>query len=345
MYAALEGELTMRGVALDQLKVVTMIAAGGCPFREYGLGDGLEHGVAIQLSMALEHGIIFDFVPVTFSDFNSHIVSLGVGVGAALLAKLRAREAGRVRMDGVMFACKGTLAAALAARAFVLEDGGGGGGEADDRAKLALFGMGTDLTQGFDDMTDESASACSMQLNLAAMNSLQDTNVGHGEATKAGLEARAARFGGTAVWIDVEARLKEFGTFGTGSNPEHGWYPAAFRRKCCSAVKASILDELACLVGATPCDHLDEVAVAAVGGAAGEASQASDVTSDVGHANVETNVGCAPRGALIPNAMLLDLKANYANGPGGGTKLGLRHVETKVTLLNDFVGNEMFVAE
>jgi len=40
MYAALEGELTMRGVALDQLKVVTMIAAGGCPFREYGLGDG-----------------------------------------------------------------------------------------------------------------------------------------------------------------------------------------------------------------------------------------------------------------------------------------------------------------
>ena len=130
-----------------------------------------------------------------------------------------------------MFACKGTLAAALAARAFVLENGGGGGGEADDRAKLALFGMGTDLTQGFDDMTDESASACSMQLNLAAMNSLQDTNVGHGEATKAGLEARAARFGGTAVWIDVEARLKEFGTFGTGSNPEHGWYPAAFRRK------------------------------------------------------------------------------------------------------------------
>lgn len=106
-------------------------------------------------------------------------------------------------------------------------------------------------------------------------------------------------------------------------------------------MKASILDELACLVGATPCDDLDEVAVAAVGGAAGEASQASDVTSDVGHANV----GCAPRGALIPNAMLLDLKANFANGPGGGTKLGLRHVETKVTLLKNFVGNEMFVAE
>mmetsp|Transcript_36239 Transcript_36239/g.62748 ORF Transcript_36239/g.62748 Transcript_36239/m.62748 type:complete len:304 (+) Transcript_36239:662-1573(+) len=303
-----------------------MVAAGGCPFREYGMGDSLEQGVQMQLSMALNHGIVFDFVPVTFSDFNSHIVSLGVGVACALLAKLRARESGRVKMDGVMFACKGTLAAALAARAFVEE--------ADGDSRLALMGLGTDLTQGFEDMDEETAKACRARLNIVAMNSLQDTNVGHGDATVTSLQARAARAGGTAVFVDVEARLQEFGKFG---NPEHGWYPAAFRRKCCSAVKATILDELGTLVGASPCD------VTATGSASEDGREAALPAPPV----PTPPVSAAEK---LSRRVDYDGPARSRQGPlmlNGLLKQAgqLNHVETKVTLLKDFVGNEMFVAE
>lgn len=154
--------------------------------------------------------------------------------------------------------------------------------------------------------------------------------------------------------------------------------------QCSTAVKASILSELARVVGATPCDLPDdaldeargEMAAAVDGAVDGavthgaaanvEASEASEV-GDVGgsmpslksaveklrarktdpltvrttaQANTNTDFGSAPRAALMPNAMLLNLKATQANG---GVKLA--HVETRVTLLKDFVGNEMFQAE
>ena len=51
------------------------------PTTRYGMGDAPARGLANQHSMAREHGLLIDFVPVTFAATNHHIVTLGVAVG------------------------------------------------------------------------------------------------------------------------------------------------------------------------------------------------------------------------------------------------------------------------
>lgn len=358
MYAHLDAELAARGVFPTDLRVVTMVAAGGCPFREFGMGDNEERAGENQLELALNYGFVVDFVPLTFADFHSNIVNMGVAIGAVLLAKAWARDAGRVRMDAVMFACKGTLAAALAARSYLLDV------ESGTEAKpLALLGLGTDLTQGFEDLTDAEITQCQQTLHLTVLNSLQDTNVG-GEAAQADLTARVERVAGEsgrAHFIDVEAQLDLF----NGRNPEHSWYPSAFIRKSAAPVKGLILTQLALLCGAgTPEVDVDETAVAAEAEAA-ESSAAKSIQRALqkvrarkaptpavplaephrvlaASTSPKTNAPAPIRGPMMQNPLLM---GPLLMGIKMGKMSDLRPTQTNVTLLKDFVGNEMFVAE
>jgi hypothetical protein len=253
-------------------QVITVVAAGGTPWARYGLGGGSDDEMAAeQFKLAQEHGFVLDLLPLLFFDFGSHIIKMGAAVGACLLAKLAQREAGRCRVDAVMFGCKGTMAAALGSGAFLkrhLRRARKDGGKEDVdvgavaiTAPVALVGMGTDLAQGFVGEEPPFPGEMWAHAPLLVLNSLQDDAVGAGKATVDATAQRVRRQGGgaTAEWYDIDGW---YGGRQEGRpNPGHNWYNMAFAPpgnarqfdpKRVSALKQDMLAKMAALVKASP---------------------------------------------------------------------------------------------
>ena len=200
--------------------------------------------------------MLFDLVPLFLSDFNGSLLGLAAGAATVLLARMHERDHGRLRLDGVLFACKGTLAAALATSGYFSDQG----------ARAApLIGMGTDLSQGFlqaggDGGRLEPASASVAMVPILVLNSEQDGHVGSQGARRAlddwscssqevqdyGAEgSRSTRR--EAVWYDLKAWC------GEGANPGHKWYANALAceqgegegRRQYAALKDDILSRIA----------------------------------------------------------------------------------------------------
>lgn len=71
-------------------------------------------------------------------DCANNLAAMSVAVGAAVFTKLNERDAGRSRVDGVLFGSKGTSAAALGLFQYFLKSG-------TLRQSVNMIGMGTDL--------------------------------------------------------------------------------------------------------------------------------------------------------------------------------------------------------
>ena len=322
LYRTLGAALAARGV-LDpaSLRVVAVVCAGGTPFRELGLGDNSDAAVARQLEIALTHGIVFELIPVLFTDVDHNIARLGVGVGGALLAALRRRDAGRGRLDGVLFACKGTLAAALATRSYVAP------AVVPGAVSLALLGMGTDLSQGFFDLDKrESARLAAVIARVVVFNSDQDAHVGH--AGRAALETFGAVARGVRVdceWVDVEPLVERFAG---GRNPEHLWYCQVFSRPRLAELRARMLVSFANAVGAR----------APPEAAARAAPPVSPTTKRRAAAVSKLASGKSVSRSSSPSSVFGEL-ANF-------DRRELRETETKVLSVAQWVGaGEIFISE
>ena len=255
VYEPALSQLRVLGVNAAELCVVSMVCAGGAPWAHYGLGDafgkageeGRDGAADAQVELALKYGMVFDLIPLFLSDFNGSILGLAAGVATVLLARLRLRDEGRLHCDGVLFACKGTLAAALASAAYSSEARGRG---------VALVGMGTDLTQGFLEGVQGGgveATKAAAQQPLLVINSLQDDNVGAGGQAvlrewAAGSEAADERGSSPPTptrdveWVDVDSWCERLGW---QENPHHSWYPKAFGARGEAPLKHALLARMA----------------------------------------------------------------------------------------------------
>ena len=346
LYDLVAAALAARGVDLAALKVVAMVCAGGTPFREYGLGDSLERAVDAQVELACKYGIVFDLVPALFSDFDHNIARMGVGLGAVLLAAQRRRDRAGGRLDGVLFACKGTLAAALGTRAYAAAVWDSATASPSGGERLALIGMGTDLSQGICDVDATWAAAVA---SVVTINSIQDANVGG--AGRAALEAFSARWAAassttaasasaaaplsgvvvTDEWVDVDAHQD---VMFAGHNPCHSWYPSAFVKPHAAPLKARLLSRFAAAVGARQ-------PAGVVNDALSPASQAA-----ARHAATVAKLAAGPR-ACDEAAATVAAATVVAPAPTARSVLGelgafnprvLRATETKVVTVPEWIG-------
>lgn len=148
-YKSMLVSLVERDVPVDSLRVIVVVYAGGIPYTHFGLDSNEPVAICAQrlLTVALKYGILLDLVPLRFIDFNQKILKMEVGIATVLTGRLRQRDAGHSRVDGIMFACKRTLPVALCIETYFLMHASEYAGGA--LSPVQLFGFGTDLTQGF----------------------------------------------------------------------------------------------------------------------------------------------------------------------------------------------------
>jgi len=374
-----DGVLSELGeVEANSLKVVCMISAGGAPYREFGLGDNLGRCVAAQVQLARDHGLVLDVVPVLFSDCDCNLPRFGVATGAVLLAMLRARARGQRRADGLFFACKGTLGAALATRAFAREQAGG--------APLALVGFGTDLSQGFH---NGAAVVASLVRCAVVFNSLQDSSifgasadalegfleeVGRATRAPAGASDHKAEDEGRdaaeetkgepnkgekkvpaaaqspsyrAVWVDADAH--DPSVFGHRP-PDHGWYSnGLFERAPAAPLTAQVWDHVAWVVGSNEGSRVRSSVKNSESGAVQMMEAPRLFTRSIplvavprSHARVDEGVGGEEEEDRRPVGALQNWNRKHGSAPSvcgiQRSRACLRPVHTKVTTLGEFVG-------
>jgi len=111
VYRLTLAKLAALQVDTSRLHVVSVICAGGTPWATFGLGGGTaEKQADNQANLALRHGVLFDLLPLFLTDFSGSILGLAVGTAALCLAKLRARDRGALRCDGLLAASETTPA-------------------------------------------------------------------------------------------------------------------------------------------------------------------------------------------------------------------------------------------
>eukprot|EP00511_Aplanochytrium_stocchinoi_P005595 CAMPEP_0204826936 /NCGR_PEP_ID=MMETSP1346-20131115/4529_1 /ASSEMBLY_ACC=CAM_ASM_000771 /TAXON_ID=215587 /ORGANISM="Aplanochytrium stocchinoi, Strain GSBS06" /LENGTH=281 /DNA_ID=CAMNT_0051955181 /DNA_START=208 /DNA_END=1053 /DNA_ORIENTATION=- len=239
VYDKVSLKLEEREVDVEKLKVVTMIAAGGAPYEAYGLGcrsdEEVEACATSQVTLALEHGFIIDIIPLHFKDFRKHIVSFNVAVAALIFQRLKHQQEMRpgFRTNAILFACKGTLGAALSCYAYSKLG--------CNESKIGLIGFGTDLSQGFDDIPISSLS----RFSILVLNS-EDTAVGNDGRTRVEKLLKSLEmtnpveiYARTKVY-DIGKRLDEFG----GKNPDHSWYNYMFFNESAMRIRNDVFDEI-----------------------------------------------------------------------------------------------------
>lgn len=181
MYSLLLQKLENDKIPIESLTVVTVVCAGGIPFSFYGLhpSKSIEECAANHFKLA-QHGILLDLIPLTFGDFSSNLLKMGVAVASILVGKLKQRDNKRSRVDAIMFACKGTLPVSLCLDEYTSNH---------PQNSIALVGFGTDLLQGFIPENDEDPVGAVKLFETAqwarflVFNTIYDTAVGAGRAS------------------------------------------------------------------------------------------------------------------------------------------------------------------
>uniref|UniRef100_A0A7S4M6N0 Uncharacterized protein n=1 Tax=Prymnesium polylepis TaxID=72548 RepID=A0A7S4M6N0_9EUKA len=243
VYRLTLAKLAALQVDTSRLHVVSVICAGGTPWATFGLGGGTaEKQADNQANLALRHGVLFDLLPLFLTDFSGSILGLAVGTAALCLAKLRARDRGALRCDDLLFACKGTLGAALVSGAFAAEATG------DD---FRLVGLGTDLSQGFD-------PASGAPWPLLVLNSEQDDNIGAARTSldknwasrhDGDVDAPRARSKPEFVWYNIDGWLS---SLGWPANPYHKWYFSAFYEESAVTLREDVMRHISLFIQAQP---------------------------------------------------------------------------------------------
>ena len=320
VYTRVLAALSATGVDVNKLKIVSMVCCGGSPFRHYGMGDSVEESVQRQLELANRYGLIFDLIPCLFCEFDTSLLDMSVAIGAVLLQKLKNNELGRGRVDGILFCCKGTMSAALAARAFSKWTQGAPYRQENTRAArhVALMGMGTDLSQGFAGWCTEDMQR--VGLAMSTVNSLQDTNVGEGRNLLSTFISKAGS-GNSEVWLDIEPLLQQFG----GRQPEHSWYYEAFWRKSAVPVRHAILSHLSRFSNAEPAGSTNELI-------------APPIESPLAPA-VRALLASRVNASGTPVLLNLNELANFKSGRA------LKPVTPHVKQIGDWVRGAMFIRE
>ena len=229
---------------------IAIIAAGGTPHQLYGTGE-VPEACSIALAAAQQdHGLYLDVVPLFFPDFRSSIIGMAVAVATVILVKLRADEQSPFRwgqrVDTIMFGCKGTDGAALAALVFFHTECDAEkkcSGESERLPPLHLIGFGTDLSQGFPDID---ASVLRTRVSILTLNSIQDSAIG--DCGRKRLEAFLRETGcGESHFYDIDKEQELFHRNGPTvmQNPDHSWYDVAFQRKSALEMKERILCRIA----------------------------------------------------------------------------------------------------
>lgn len=221
-----------------QLKVCSMVCAGGMAWWNYGLGGlTVEEAAQNQLHIVQKYGVLFDLVPLFLTDFDNNILGLGLGVAALLLCRLRSSQLCRTKLDGILFACKGTLAAAIALKAAGCAEG------IELQQPLALVGFGTDLTQGF---ADSGITSLLQEHGVVKIiNSTTDENLDHLARLRLeewiAAQTEGCVYPHTSVMYDIAARLE---CLGWAADPGHNWYSDAFSKPAACELQAELLDHI-----------------------------------------------------------------------------------------------------
>ncbi|KAH3743029.1 hypothetical protein Pelo_15571 [Pelomyxa schiedti] len=225
-------KLEASGVDPESLKVVLLIAPGGAPVTRYCFGRE-EEAIQSQFTLAKNHGMLFDAVPLFAGDFSGNsLAAMTAVIGAAVYSKLMQRDAGMCKVDGILFGSKGTAPVALGVMQYCKQQG-------SKALPIPLIGMGTDMQYMYNNcsplqMTVDDISRLSP---ILMVNSKQDTSLDG--TSRESLE----RFISTIppsplpnrqsreVLLDVEANYREW--FPNPYKPDepfphHGWFIGAF---------------------------------------------------------------------------------------------------------------------
>merc|ERR1712137_47754 len=189
VYSKLLERLKEKDIEFSSLQIVSAVCVGGIPFPHFGLHPSK-----------------------TVEECAEHHVKMAMAIASILVTRLRYRDSGSCKVDGIMFACKGTLPVALCIDEYCL-------GNIPPANPVTILGFGTDLLQGFIPENYEDSSEkmekLGQFLKVIVFNTMHDTAVGAGRANLDQFISRineGAERENKAIWLDELPDL------------DHNWY-------------------------------------------------------------------------------------------------------------------------
>lgn len=223
-YAKLFVKLEEANIPLENLKIINVICMGGTPYKHAGLGSDTDYSAETQFYFAKNFGFILNIVPFTFRDANRNLELVQIQVATIVLASLRARKQGKLRINGFYWGCKGTTGTIMGIRQFApqLEN------------PIAMIGFGTALQGYFDNDLFEKPSWIDGKDNLLPIlvqNNRNDLNLGDGHADLTNYFSNNYPEDPIHKQIahDFTTRKHLFKTF--PKDPDHSWYTYIFETK------------------------------------------------------------------------------------------------------------------